>query len=152
SGTARGRVVQDASCRGVPLRVALVEQRRDAARVEFWLRLRLGLLRRRLGLLFRLLLGLLLVLFQGFGDRIRLWRFLRLFLGDGLLLLRRLRLGLLRLRFFRLLGLGLQLIRGGHDLGLLDHLGVRLLDRLRLGDLLDQRLWRLGRLGGAHAL
>ena len=52
---------------------------------------------------------------------------------------RRLRLGLLRLGLRRL-----HLIGGRDDLLLLDDLGVRLLDRLRLGDLLDQRLRRFG--------
>src|SRR5262249_60364183 len=103
----------------------------------------LRVLRRLLVLGFLLLgLGLLLglVLLERFGNRIVLG--IGLVLGFGLLRLGlglwgRCGLGLGRLGLGRLIG---HLRRGGDDLGLLDHLGGRLLGRLWRGDFFHPRL------------
>ena len=122
----------------VAFRIALVEQGGDLRLVEGALLLRLlVLLRLDLGL-FLLDRLLLLFLLQRFGDRIDL---LLLLLLDRL---RRLGLLLRRLRLRRL-------VVGGDDFLLLGHLADRLVDRLRLADLLDQRL-RIFLLAGLGAL
>src|SRR6185437_10984866 len=110
-------------------RLALVEQRRDLFGIEFGRRRgRLFRRRRRLGVgLFRLRL-LYFLLRQRIGDRVGR-RFGLLFGGFGFG-----RLGVRRRR---------RLARG-FDFLLFHHLGGGVLDRLRLCDLFDQGLRRLG--------
>src|SRR6185437_11222432 len=168
-GAEVGVRIQRRAGRGVALRRALVEQREpalDRRRVELLLLALLGLellpllfLLLRLRLLFRFLLllrffllGFLfllrLVALERLGDRIGLrWRGLRLWRRRlGLRLLRRLRLGL---------GLGFgrrrRLVGGRLDLRLLRDLRGRVLDGLRIADLLDERSRRRGRRRGPHA-
>src|SRR5579883_2771030 len=140
-GAQGGRRVERAARNRLARRIALVQKRRDLGLIEHALLLRLR--RRRCGLRFllRLRLGLRLLRLLGL-QRLRN----RIDLGGiGLLVgLLRLVLGLVfsllgRIRFFlnRLFD-RLRRSRGG-DL-LLGHLADRLVDGLRVGDLLDQRL------------
>src|ERR1019366_5702655 len=121
-GAERRRRIELRSGRGVALRIALVEQRRDLVGVEF---------------------GLLLN---------RLLRRQRLRLGLGLLFLFLLLLSLLGARGWRRQRLRLRrFFRRGLELFFLGELGRNLFGRLRVGDFFHQRLgdFELGRLLGA---